>query len=79
MGKYYKEVKKADRSGKSPQEICAIFNCDPTKWWEVWAAARLYVEEGGRQYTAEEFIATCAPETPEIVADAFKTFMEEKI
>ena len=77
--RFFKEVRVADKRGATPREICEALDFDPTDWAEVWAAARIYCEDGGRRYTAEEFISAINPSTPTEVQGAYREFASSKI
>jgi len=55
MDRYFDEVKKVDRGEMSPKEFAQrIFG--GLDWARAWAAARVYLEDGGECYGFEEFV-----------------------
>lgn len=64
MKRYFEEVRLWDRIGLEPDEIAASMGFNPQDWADVWAAARIYVEDGGKRYTFDEFVAACKVEAP---------------
>lgn len=77
MDRYFDEVKKVDRGEMSPKEFTQrIFG--ELDWARAWAAARVYLEDGGERYGFEEFVEQCQVKVPEEIADAWPEFLSSK-
>jgi len=74
MRRYFKEVKMVDKGVMTPKEFTErIFgSCE---WYEVWAAARIYQEDGGKRFAPDEFVKEVGVEAPEGI-DFEKDFSE---
>jgi len=62
--RYFKLIKKMDQRGASVQQITEALDLDPTDWAEVWAAGRIYLEDGGQRYSWQDFAASVEAQTP---------------
>jgi hypothetical protein len=74
MKHYFNKIKILDKNNALPHEICEALGFKPELWYEVWAAAVIYIQDGGRRYNAEDFISAINPDTPSEVEGCFQKF-----
>ncbi|RLJ03680.1 MAG: hypothetical protein DRP08_03290 [Candidatus Aenigmatarchaeota archaeon] len=75
--RYFKEVHMVELGRMSPKEFVETIYGPDFDWAEAWAAARIYVEDGGKRYTPIEFVAACGVEEPPEVKGKVEDFVKE--
>ena len=79
MKRYYKEVKKLDDEKMMVEDfIIAVcgedeFNDPKWRWMACWTSARIYLEDGGRKYTVDDFLKLA--KEPDEVKGKFNEWM----
>ena len=68
---YYDEVKKLEEGSMSFEEFCKIvFGKFPLDYTETLAVFTIYEEDGGKEFTAEDFIINCCVPSEEQIEAA---------
>lgn len=80
MTRFRKEAKMVDSGEMAVVDFCQVVSPARTPdWAQVWAAARIYKEDGGRRFSAEQFrqeaMAELGCEEDEEVKNLFGQFM----